>query len=315
MRREFVTTVARKSFWLTAFLVPVVILVLSLGTQVFAQRSVADTVLPTAGQAQGEPQMGYVDESGIIVRVPPVPDAQALRSYADEALAGAALRRGQISEYYVISKDYLRTGGLTHVTKDYRPLSGANISPLLTYALNYNLTGSEQRALRLLTPIARLDSTFVAPVQRGKAPNDSLAFAVPYAALFILFLVLVTTGGFMLTSVAKEKQNRTAEVLLVSLHPRDLMLGKILGLAGVGLLQMAVWLGVGLVALSQARHLMTSGYSLPGAFVPWALAFFLFGFLLYAAVYAALGVMASTVREASQLVYVALLPLIVPLIV
>jgi ABC-2 type transport system permease protein len=124
------------------------------------------------------------------------------------------------------------------------------------------------------------------------------------------------SGGFMLTSVSKEKENRTVEVLLVSLKARDLMLGKIVGLAGVGLLQMTIWLGVGLLGLSQARRMIENAgdFGLPAGFVPWTLAYFLLGFFLYAAIFAMLGVMASSLRQANQLIYVAIIPLIIPLI-
>lgn len=317
MKHEFATTISRRSFWLTTFLLPLVMLTFSVGAQVFAQRAVSDATPPVLSPGQSVPAVGYVDESGILRRLPPDVSVQTLRSFAEEASAVEALRQGQLSEYYVIPVDYLEAGGVTLVTRERRSLTGANVSPLLTYALNYNLTGNEQTARLLTSPILQLDNTSMAPAQAGASNSDSLAFIVPYAALFILYLVLVMSGGFMLTSVAKEKQNRTAELLLVSLRARDLMLGKILGLAGVGLLQMVVWLGAGLVALGQAHHLVATigSYSLPSGFIPWTLVYFLCGFLLYAAVYAALGVMAPTVREASQLMYVALLPLIVPLIV
>jgi ABC-2 type transport system permease protein len=183
--------------------------------------------------------------------------------------------------------------------------------------LGYNLSQSNPNAQLVASPRLLIDSTSLAPAKQGGGTNDSLSFAVPTATLFILYLVLVMSGGFMLTSVAKEKENRTAEILLVSLRARDLMLGKLLGLAGVALLQMAVWLAAGLLALGQARHAVQSlgTYQLPGGFIPFTLVYFLLGFLLYASLFAALGVMARTVREASQLTYVALVPLIVPMLV
>jgi ABC-2 type transport system permease protein len=315
-RREFVVTISRRSFWLTTFLLPLALLALVVGMQVWAQRSLSDEALPSAGQVQPGGAVGYVDESGILLRLPPGVDDRALLGFADEASAHDALGRGQISKYYVISSDYLRSGGLTLVQKDFRPLAAASVSPLLTYALDYNLAGGGPNARLIASPTLQVESKSLAPAEQGGGASDSLAFAVPTATLFILYLVLVMSGGFMLTSVVKEKENRTAEILLVSLRARDLMLGKILGLAGVALLQMAVWLGAGVVALGQARHAVESlgTYQLPGGFIPLTLVYFLLGFLLYASLFAALGVMARTVREASQLSYVALVPLIVPML-
>ena len=217
----------------------------------------------------------------------------------------------------MVARDYLRTGRLTLVTNERRPLGESEVSPVLIYALNYNLTGAAPTAGLLTTPVVQLVDQPLAPATEAETTRESLAYAVPYAALFILYFVLVMTGGYMLTSVAKEKENRTAELLLVSLPARDLMLGKILGLTAVGLLQIAIWLGAGLAVLGQVERLLPDlgGYSLPAGFVPWTLAYFLLGFLLYASVYAALGVMARTAREAGQLMYVALVPLITPLLV
>ena len=81
-------------------------------------------------------------------------------------------------------------------------------------------------------------------------------------------------------------------------------------------MQIAIWLGAALIVLSQVEHLFATigSYHLPAGFVPWTLAYFLLGFLLYASPHAAPGVMAHTVREASRLTYVALVPLIIPLL-
>lgn len=317
MKREFATTVSRRSFWLTTFLLPLGILVLSLGSQAVAERSVSETTLPAPGQGTNVPAVGYVDASGILQGLPPDLGSGIVQAYPEEASARDALLSGQVAEYYLISRDYLQAGALTLVTKGRHPVGEANVSPLLAYALSYNLTKSAPAARLLTVPVGALVTTTLAPAATGETSRDSLAFVVPYAALFILYLVLIMTGGFMLTSVAKEKENRTAELLLVSVRPRDLMLGKVVGLAGVGLVQIIIWLGAGLVILSQAEHFTAtvSSYHLPAGFVPWTLAYFLLGFLLYASLFAALGVMAHTVREASQLTYVALVPLIIPLLV
>jgi ABC-2 type transport system permease protein len=299
IRREFVTTVGRRSFWLTTILLPLVLLVLTVGMQALTQRSLGETGTLTPNPGGTTAAIGYLDQSGILHNLPPDLPPDALRPFADEASAQSALRRGDVTQYYVIPADYVQTGALSIVTRDYRPLASNQVNPLVTYALNYGLTGDQRVAALLFDPAPQLETKSLAPT-----------------ALFILYLVLVMSGGFMLASVSKEKENRTAELLLVSLRARDLMLGKIVGLAGVGLLQMAIWLGVGLLGLSQVRRLIESaaGFVLPSGFVPWTLAYFLLGFFLYAAVFAMLGVMASSLRQANQLIYVAIIPLVIPLV-
>jgi ABC-2 type transport system permease protein len=113
--------------------------------------------------------------------------------------------------------------------------------------------------------------------------------------------------------VTKEKENRTIEVLLVSLRPRDLMLGKILGLCVIALLQMAVWAGGGLLLTNGAalRGLSTSGLS--ASFFVWALLYFVGGYLIYASLLGALGALAPSTREGTQFTFIILLPLFIPL--
>jgi ABC-2 type transport system permease protein len=134
------------------------------------------------------------------------------------------------------------------------------------------------------------------------------------AVLFIFFFLLVMSSGFMLQSVAREKENRTVEILLLSLRPRELMLGKILGLSVVALLQMAVWIGGGLLVLGRGKEVLSgaAAFELPAGFVIWALLYFLLGYLLYASLMGAIGALAPNVRESGQFTILVLLPLMIP---
>jgi ABC-2 type transport system permease protein len=127
--------------------------------------------------------------------------------------------------------------------------------------------------------------------------------------------VITMSSGFMLQSVAREKENRTMEVLLVTLQPRQLMLGKILGLSVVALLQMAVWMAGALLVLSRGQDIlgMAGAVTLPSGFLLWALLYFVLGYLLYASLMGAIGALAPTAREGQQFTFFVLLPLLIPL--
>ena len=154
----------------------------------------------------------------------------------------------------------------------------------------------------------------MAPQSTGNA-DSPLGFVVPFAVMFILFFVITMSAGYMLQSVSKEKESRTAEVLLTSLRPRELMLGKVVGLGAVALFQMTIWLAGGQLLLRGGNPLLPAGggYTLPAGFLAWAVAFGLLGFALYASALAILGVLAPTMREGSQFTFAALLPLMLPL--
>ena len=119
----------------------------------------------------------------------------------------------------------------------------------------------------------------------------------------------------MLTSVTKEKENRTAETLLVSLDPKELMAGKIIGLGVVALFQMIVWLGGAFLALDQSNQFLVaaSEFVLPPGFLYWAILFFILGYFLYGAILGAIGVLAPNAREGGQFTFIAILPLLIPL--
>jgi ABC-2 type transport system permease protein len=144
------------------------------------------------------------------------------------------------------------------------------------------------------------------------------ATIVPTAMLFIFFFVLTMSSGYMLRSVTKEKETNVMEVLLLSLRPRELMVGKILGLGVVALLQMTIWLGGALLVLGEGLpmiRLLTSAAALdlPPQMILWFVLYFLFGYLTFASALGAIGSMAPNTREGSQFTFVIMLPLMIPL--
>jgi ABC-2 type transport system permease protein len=148
-----------------------------------------------------------------------------------------------------------------------------------------------------------------------RAEPSPAAFFIPFATMFIFFLTITMSSGFMLQSVTREKENRTVESLLLSLSPRHLMLGKVFAYSVVALIQISIWLGAGLLALERSRTMLETvqGLELPVGFVAWALLYFIFGYLTYAAIMGAIGALAPTMREGSQVTFLAIFPLLLPL--
>jgi ABC-2 type transport system permease protein len=128
------------------------------------------------------------------------------------------------------------------------------------------------------------------------------------------------SSGFMLRSVTQEKENRTVEILLLSLKAKELILGKIAGLGLVALLQMLIWFGGSGVILRRSHPvlenlgiILSEGLSLPSGFIIWAVLYLLLGYVLYASVLGAIGALAPNTRETGQFTFFALLPLMVPM--
>ncbi|MGM0621803.1 MAG: ABC transporter permease [Bacteroidota bacterium] len=95
--------------------------------------------------------------------------------------------------------------------------------------------------------------------QTGKATQSSseVAFIASYAMGFIIYFFVFMYGAMVMRSVIEEKKNRIVEVIISSVKPFQLMAGKIIGTALVGLTQVAIWVVVGLIVLTAMQSFFT----------------------------------------------------------
>jgi ABC-2 type transport system permease protein len=317
VRHEIAAILGTRSFWVMTFLFPLFVLGLTLLPQVAARQAFQSEGVSILAQLQAEPApVPYVDLAGVVGELPPDVSAASLQPLADETAARAAMAAGRVNQFYVIPADYLRTGRLILVGERISPLADLRGVSLLERVIDANLLGDPALASLATDPTARVEERALQPEPARQEPTSDLSgFAIPFAVMFLLFLVITISSGYMLQSVTKEKQSRTAEVLLTSLRPQDLMAGKLIGLGVVALLQMAVWAAGSLIlfrgswtSVAEAARLVSP------AFLAWTAAYLLLGYIVYASALGALGALAPGMREGSQLTIVLLLPLLVPLV-
>ena len=328
IKHEIVSTVGKPAFWLTAFAVPLITFLIMFGAQ-FLAKDMAENASPPAGgaaalllgdSAAAQKPLGYVDQAGIVAQIPDDFADTPLLEYPDVTLAAAGLDAGEIDQYYIIPADVLETGRMELIQSVFSPIGSMGSDNPFESILTYNLTGDADVASLLTRPMPSVEAE---PLVADTESADALAAPgaqqlVSTLMLFVFFFVITMSSGFMLRSVSKEKENRVVEVLLLSLRPRDLMLGKMLGLGAVALLQMAIWLGGSLFALGSGvpalgLSAMALSTLLPPGFLVWAILYFVLGYLTYSAALAALGALAPTMREGSQFTFVVLLPLMIPM--
>jgi ABC-2 type transport system permease protein len=153
----------------------------------------------------------------------------------------------------------------------------------------------------------------------GKA--EMLAQWAPVGFVYLLWVALFSISQMLLTNTIEEKSNRIIEVLLSSVTPAEFVIGKLAGIAAVGLTMVIAWLGSFLgiltwkasgqqsevamqfVSLLQGSHLL-------GAFV----IYFFFGYLLYAGIILAIGSVCNTLKEAQNYMGVITMLMMVPLL-
>jgi ABC-2 type transport system permease protein len=314
---ELYSVLSKPSFWLTTLLVPLLVIGINIGTQVLIQGAVSDAGLSGDMTAPADiPPIAYVDEAGLLRQVPPAIPTAALHAFPSRDAAQEALAAGKITQFYVIPADFVETGKLILVVEKFAPISSSTSEEAMRYLLSANLVDDPARAAVLVEPLWSVETHALAPQEAG--PQETLlTTVVPIAIILIFYLVLAFTGSFMLQSVTREKENRTAEVLLVSLRPRDLLVGKVLGLAVIALAQVTLWVGAGILVLDQARQMVATAasFALPAGFFVWGLLYFLLGYLLYGSLMAGLGALAPSAREGNQAIFVMLVPLMIPLLV
>jgi ABC-2 type transport system permease protein len=269
----------------------------------------------SAPEGSGEiPVIGYVDEAHLIQNQPAAFPPDMFRAFADETAAQVALTAGEISEYYLIPPDYVASGQLVVVKEDVQPFGSSN-DQLMEYLLAFNLMGDEVLTAVILQPTAAINSQSLAEVEpeSGATPqNDMTTYMVPFAAMFVFFFLITMSSSYMLQSVSREKENRVVEVLLVSLEPRQLMLGKLIGLSLLALLQMVIWAAAGLLIAGRGDGLTAVTANLPTGFIIWGLFYFLAGYFMYASLMGAIGALAPSAREGGQFVFFVLIPLLIP---
>ena len=311
-QHELRTTLNRTSYRVMTALVPAALLLLLVGIGVYLSFS--------GGVDEPERRtVGFVDQAGIITGY----HQQGLTTFAEfsnEAGARQAIADGDVERVYVIPPGYMDTGIVSEIVRNESGLDidgGGNTSALRSFLLS-NLVAEvddDLRAQRILHPV----QVTSVPVD-GSGDDIADDFDVSRALFFmaIAFAVLVsilTITGFLLQGLNEEKENRVMEILLSTISPDQLMLGKLLGLGLAGIIQMAFWVGsliaflFGLSAIAEdfpAFSLPSLPLVIVGAF------FFVLGYAFFASLMAALGAVTTSQRESQQITVVVILPAVAP---
>lgn len=171
-----------------------------------------------------------------------------------------------------------------------------------------------------------------------KESDAGLSFIIGYVTGFLIYVFMFAYGGQVMQGVIEEKSNKIVEVIVSTVKPFQLMLGKILGVASVGLFQMIIWIvlmgtlftvitGIIGLELPQATQLSEASQTLEASsegekfmrliagipFVKIILTFifyFIGGYFLYGSLFAAVGSAVDTPSEAQQFMFPIMIPLI-----
>ena len=160
-----------------------------------------------------------------------------------------------------------------------------------------------QSSLRVIPPTSiTVRANGEGRTQRGAAR------LLPFICGVLIFIGVITGGQTLMTSTVEEKSSRVVEVLLAAVSPIELMWGKLLGQLGVGLLMLAIYIALGLLALLQ--------YSLLGMLDPllivYLLVFYFLAYLVYGALMLAIGAAVNRLADAQALMGPLMVLLVAP---
>jgi len=203
-----------------------------------------------------------------------------LSTVPDRQAAEAALHDGSIDAALEVPADLSSAGEL--IVLESAPASLQAVVNQSVVALRAGPTASEVPEVSALAPPTDQDTT-------------ALIFA--NAGIILMFIGIFSYGSWVLTGVVEEKQSRVVEVVLSTVRPRDLLMGKVLGIGLLALAQLVILVAVGLV-LSQILGRLVLPTTTVGAVVQ-LLTWFILGFAFYATTMGFLGALASRPEEAS----------------
>lgn len=148
-------------------------------------------------------------------------------------------------------------------------------------------------------------------VTEAEEINELVNFMMPFGMMMLMFMVVMVSASPLVQSVLEEKMQRIAEVLLGSVTPFQLMMGKLLGIVGVSLTIATIYM----VGAYYAVHRAGYGQFFPTHLVWWFILFQASAVLLYGSLFAAIGAAVSDMKEAQNMMTPITLVVISPMFV
>ena len=304
--QEYQHHVVRKRFILTVVSIPVLLLVV-MGIAVLG-------VFLT----QDKRSVGVIDQAGYLkIRQLPAREEYSpepeltLTYYENEAAAKAALMNGTIQAYYLLPPDFTETGeGQLIYVKNWN----SNMSYQFERLLRKNMIASMPSDV--IKRLTEGDEFVITNLDQSREMSEEAwgNMIIPIAAGVLIMVIIITSGGYLLQALVEEKENRTIEMIVTSVSPSQLMIGKIMGDIAVGLTQLLVWSGFLVIGYFLARGSVewVSRIRISGEYIILLILVVIPTFITIAAIMAAIGSVTSEMREAQQISGYFTLPLMAP---
>jgi len=314
-KREYITRVRTKAFIIGTLALPLLsmlILVISaLLSGGHAGRTIKIAILDEVGGLGAAVKKGLMQNKSDFQPRVEVVDIVEHPSGNLDAYFNGRIKRGELDGFLVLPKG-LATGSEAaryharsmHAMALLGPIQRAVSGAIIARRLNEE--GKQSGTIQNMFKLSQVQLVNLS--SRNQKDSGQNHFAIAIIAGMILYMTLIVYGMSTMRSVMEEKSTRIIEILVSSIKPFDLLTGKIVSVGAVALTQYAVWavaLGVLFASASGMVELLRPGAAAPNVHLPpslliYLVIFFLAGYFLYAALYAAAGAIVSTDEEAHQ---------------
>lgn len=309
IKREYVEHIRRKAFWIFTILLPLMwigFFAVSILTQTRASGVRRIAVIDPTGKYFGPLQEDIAqspDAGRFSLSNAPVPAAgiEALRADLKKRIEAKTL-----DGYLVLDPASIASGKVPYRASS---VSDFTYQERLDRHLN-NVLLRDRLLSRGIAPgaIAELERPVSIDAKRADE-KESGGFLVSMVFFVFLYATLIQYGMYNLRGVIEEKSSRIVEIVISSVRPTELMLGKVIGIGLVGLTQYAIWsvLAMNLALLSGSGLAAALGFAnatiptVPISTLGYFVLFFVLGYFFYASIYTAIGAPFNSDQEAQQL--------------
>ena len=326
-RFEFASVVKRWSYLLTTFGLPLFLAgvsgtVLGVQTYFLSQRAAQSSAFGLVDEA------GVVDRSVFEIRdgVPVwTVDGNAIILFGDPEDAERELENGDLRSLYVVPSDYLAAGEVRVIQSEKTPvlsMRGTAVEPLLRSLLRRSLLDGEvDEAVeeRVISP-ARFVRSRLGPgdakiEEVDEALDLLMRTTIPLFLGVLLLTALLSASGYLVQTVATDKESKIVEVLLSSVTPEEVLGGKLFGLGAAGLLQFAVWSSMVVFVALAASAALAAVVTVPWLAILVSPLLFVLGYLFLGSLMLATAALGANAAESQKLTMGWAMLAIVPLMV
>lgn len=334
IQREYLTRVKKRIFFITTLLAPLSIAVIMFLPVYLASHGTQDE------------KIAIYDESGIFssqmenkghityghINTANVPYDSLKKNHEASGFSGILRIPGNFTLEQPLQVEYFSSGQLGMMTQ-------SSIENQMNEVLRRERLKAAHISPEVMAQLNMPVNIVQADLSRSTAQTSTM---LGYVMGFMIYIVMITYGMLVMRGVMEEKNNRIAEVITSSVKPFQLMMGKIVGIALVGLTQFLIWIALTAAIISLLKGLYTGDMSqlqdmqsmgapqqdlpamtgfitdldkLPLGMIAFGFVFFfLGGYLLYASIFAAIG--AASGEEGDQsLTFIATVPIIISIMI